>query len=159
MGKVLLATALTFALAAGLAAARPDQHAAAARTLTVVLKNRDYSSIDLPPTGASQGDLRVGNAELWNRAEKRRIGSFHILCALTDKGVKVQWTTCDFTFRLASGEVTTQGVQRRASISSVAEPDNEAIVGGTGRYAGARGVARLLRSKPDKRTIILQLLR
>ena len=72
MGKVLLATALVLALGAGLAAARPEGQTAA-RTMTIVLKNRDYSSIDLPPTGESLGDLRVGNAELWNRTEKRRV--------------------------------------------------------------------------------------
>jgi hypothetical protein len=157
MGKAFLAGALAVAVAAGLATATPSRQTAA-RTMTVVIKNRDYSSIDLPPSGEGIGDLRVGNAQLWNRTEKRRVGSFHLLCALTERGAKVQWTTCDFTFRLAGGEITTQGVQRRASISSVAEPDVEAIVGGTGLYAGARGTARLLRSKPDKRTIILRLM-
>jgi hypothetical protein len=86
MLKLVVAAVAAIAVAAGLAYAQPEQQAASARTMTVVLKNRDYRVIDLPPTGESIGDLRVGNAQLWNRTEKRRIGSFHILCSLTQRG-------------------------------------------------------------------------
>ena len=158
MGKLVVTAAVALAVGAGLAAAKPEQRAQA-RTLTVVIKNRDYRVVDLAPAGESIGDLRVGNAELWNRRETRRIGSFHILCALTQRGEQAQLTTCDFTFRLSGGEITTQGVNRRASISAPAAADVEPIVGGTGRYAGARGTAQLRPSQADKRTVVLRLLR
>ena len=158
MGKLALALLVVVGFCAGLAAARSDR-TAAARTVTVVIKNRDYHMIDLPPSGESIGDIRVGNAELWNRTEKRQLGTFHLFCALTERGSTSQITTCDFTFKLAGGEITTQGITRRVTLSTPAKADNEPIVGGTGAYAGARGVARLLPSKPDKRTVILRLLR
>jgi hypothetical protein len=158
MSKLVVVAAVALVVGGGLAAAKPEQRAAT-RTLTVVIKNRDYHVVDLAPNGESIGDLRVGNAEIWNRGETRRIGSFHLLCALTQRVAQAQLTTCDFTFRLAGGEITTQGVNRRASLSTPAEADVEPIVGGTGSYAGARGTARLLPSRPDKRTIVLRLLR
>jgi len=148
MVKLALALVIVFAAGAGLAVATPEQRAAA-RTITVVIKNRDYRVVDLPPTGETVGDLRVGHADLWNRRETRRVGSFHILCALTERGAEAQLTTCDFTFRLAGGEITTQGVNRRASLSAPLRPtwrQSSAGPAATPRRAGR------LASSPRKAT-------
>ena len=152
---IVLAVAGTAALAPAQA---PDRRAA--RSITVVVKNRDYKVVDLPPAGTSHGDIRVGNAELYNRSESRRIGSFHLFCALTDPadqpGENAEVTQCQYTFRLPAGDITTEGLTRRASLSDVAAADVQAITGGTRRYQTVRGQARLLPSQGDERRIVLQ---
>jgi hypothetical protein len=155
------AVAVTSILAAAALGARfATAKAHKGRTITVVIKNRDYHVIS---SGQSYGDIRVGNADLWNKQQTKLVGSFHIFCSLTDPtghhGENAQVTECIYTFRLKGGEITTQGVSNRSSISSVANPDYEAITGGTQKYEGATGQAHLLKSQADQRTVVLQLLR
>ena len=153
---------LAISAAITLAPARADERAATER-ITVVLKNRDYRVIDLPPAGTSHGDVRVGNADLYDRRETTRIGSFHIFCALTDPadelGETAELTECLYTYRLPGGEITTQGVNRRPTLGEVAAADVDGITGGTRRFRNARGDVHLLPSESDKRTIVLRLVR
>ncbi len=162
---LLLLTVLVLAGAAAtiaLAAARSDRASTHYATISVVLKNRDYKVVDLPPAGASHGDIRVGNAELYNVSETQRIGSFHIFCALTDAadrpGENAEVTECMFTYSLPGGDITTQGITRRASLGDVAEADVDGITGGTGRYQTARGEVHLLPSQGDRRRIVFRLI-
>ena len=159
---LLLAGALGATSAAiTLAPARADEGATTKR-ITVVLKNRDYKVIDLPPAGTSHGDVRVGNADLYDVRETRRVGSFHLFCTLTnpadEPGETAELTECLYTYRLPGGEITTQGVNRRASHGEVATADVDGITGGTRRFRSARGDVHLLPSQGDKRTIVLRLV-
>ena len=160
---LLVAAALGAATATiTVAAARTDGASLHQTTITVVLKNRDYRVVDLPPAGESHGDIRVGNAQLYNAGETQRIGSFHIFCSLTDPadrpGEDAQVTECMFTYSLPGGDITTQGITRRASLGDVAEADVDAVTGGTGRYQTARGEVHLLPSQDDRRRIVLRLI-
>ena len=148
---------------AGTAALSPARSAEDRRenVLRVVLKDRDYRVVDLPPDGPSHGDIRVGNAALYNRSESRRIGSFHLFCVLTDPadrpGETVELTQCQYTFRLPAGDITTDGLTRRASLGDAAAADVQAITGGTRRYRNVRGQVRLLASRQDERMIVIEL--
>ncbi len=162
---LMLLTAVVLSGAAAtiaLAAARSDRPSAHYAAFTVVLKNRDYKVVDLAPAGPSHGDIRVGNAELYNAAETQRIGSFHIFCTLTDPadrpGEEAEVTECMFTYSLPGGDITTQGITRRASIGDVAEADVDGITGGTRRYQTARGEVQLLPSQGDRRRIVFRLI-
>ncbi len=161
LALLLAGALLAVSAAVALAPARADEGTATKR-ITVVLKNRDYKVIDLPPGGTSHGDVRVGNADLYDRRETRRIGTFHLFCALTDPadepGETAELTECLYTYRLPGGEVTTQGVNRRPSLGDVATADVDGVTGGTGRFRTARGDVHLLPSQGDKRTIVLRLV-
>ena len=156
LGGIVLAVAATATLSPARSAETGREN-----VLRVVLKNRDYRVVDLPPTGPSHGDVRVGNAQLYNRSESRRIGSFHLFCVLTDPADQprenVELTQCQYTFRLPAGDITTDGLTRRASLGDAAAADLQAITGGTRTYRNVRGQVRLLASRQDERRIVLEL--
>ena len=157
LGGIVLAVAAT---ATTLSPARSAE-TGRERVLRVVLKNRDYRVVDLPPAGPSHGDVRVGNAELYNRSESRRIGSFHLFCVLTDPADRPresdELTQCQYTFRLPAGDITADGLTRRASLGDAAAADLQAVTGGTRTYRDVRGHVRLLASREDERRIVLEL--
>jgi len=156
LGGIVLVAAATATLS-------PARSAETGRdnVLRVVLKDRDYRVVDLPPAGPSHGDVRVGNAQLFNTSESRRIGSFHLYCVLTDPAdpprERVELTQCQYTFRLPAGDITTDGLTRRASLGDAAAADIQAITGGTRKYRDVRGQVRLLASRQDERRIVLEL--
>ena len=122
--------------------------AAEARTLTLLVKTRDEQVVNLKPLGPSQGDIRVVNAPLYDQSGKKKVGRYDGFCVLTDPSNNTHVTQCLTTVTLAGGEISTQGVNSRASLGAslnATQNRTDAITGGTGKYAGVRGEVSLER--------------
>jgi hypothetical protein len=123
-------------------------------TLTVLTKPpQEIKFVDLDPQGVSHGDMRVVNAPLYDESGKKRIGRVDLFCVTTDpadeSAEKVHMAECNRTHTLPGGEISTQGVNAFPKVSALS-PNSalppkvvDAITGGTGRYAGVGGEARI----------------
>ncbi len=113
------------------------------RTLTVLLGTRESTVVDLGTKGASQGDMRVVNAPLYNQSGKQRIGRFDIFCVTTDPAgtptEEVHRAECTGTFTLPGGEISIQSSNAFPKLPKPPPRSSDAITGGTGKYAGVRG--------------------
>jgi hypothetical protein len=117
------------------------------RTLTVATKTPEIKVVDLGPQGPTQGDTIVQNAPLYNATGKERIGRFDLFCAVTDpadeSAEKAHMAQCTKTFTLPGGEISVQGLEAYPDeLSARPAPGEDAISGGTGKYAGVRGEQR-----------------
>ncbi len=93
------------------------------------------------------GDAIVQNAPLYNATGKKRIGRFDLFCAVTDpadeSSEKAHMAECTKTFTLPGGEISVQGREAYPDeLSARPTPGEDAITGGTGKYAGVRGEQR-----------------
>ena len=117
------------------------------RTLTVLTKTRQEKVVDLDPQGATQGDMRVVNAPLYNASGKQKVGRFDLVCVSTDPAEeaneKYHKAQCTYTYTLAGGEITAQGVSAFPKLSKIPPTAVDAVSGGTGKYAGVRGEVSL----------------
>jgi hypothetical protein len=105
----------------------------AAQARTIVLDARSQleqaQSVDNEPAGPSAGDLLVFTERLLDSLGKQ-IGSDSAVCVrLFDER-----SLCTGTYVLRGGQVMVQLLQPGQSVTY-----RQAITGGTGRYAGARG--------------------
>ncbi len=150
---LLVATVVVLALGIGLlgavGSASPkddDQNDNKGRNLTVLVKTREASVVDLGPQGASQGDMRVVNAPLYDESGKQKVGRFDLFCVSTDPAdeanEKYHMAQCTYTFTLPGGEITAQDVGLFPKLSELPPGDVGAISGGTKKYAGVRGEDR-----------------
>jgi hypothetical protein len=153
--SVLLMALVVVAMALGLmsvlraVSASPDKeepNKGEGRTLTVLTKNRQAEVVDLGPQGASQGDIRVANAPLYDAKGTERIGRFDLFCAVTDpadeSAEKHHMAECTYTFTLAGGEISVQGLNAFPELPGLPPEGVDAISGGTGKYAGVEGELR-----------------
>ena len=117
------------------------------RTLTVLTKTRQEKVVDLDPQGATQGDMRVVNAPLYNASGKQKVGRLDLVCVSTDPAdeanEKYHMAQCTYTYTLAGGEITAQGVSAFPKLSKIPSTAVDAVSGGTGKYAGVRGEVSL----------------
>ena len=124
-----------------------DQNNNKEGNLTVLVKNREASVVDLDPQGSSQGDMRVVNAPLYNASGKQKVGRFDLVCVSTDPAEeaneKYHKAQCTYTYTLAGGEITAQGVSAFPKLSKIPPTVVDAVSGGTGKYAGVRGEVSL----------------
>lgn len=140
-----------------LVSASPD--IVSARTIRVILKNREIGLVDLAPTGASQGDLRITHAPLYNREETKKVGHFEAVCTVTRvRPDESQVTQCNYTVRFAGGEIALQTVNSRPALSTVTPSDVAAVTGGTGIFQNSRGELHLLVPHGDKRLLVFHLI-
>jgi nitrogen fixation-related uncharacterized protein len=142
---VVLALGIIGLLGAVGSASPDDDHNDKGRTLTVLTKTREEKVVDLGPQGPSHGDMRVVNAPLYDASGKERIGRLDLFCVLTDPADEpvenANMAECTKTFTLPGGEISVQGVEAYPTLSAPA-PGEDAITGGTGKYAGVRGEQR-----------------
>ena len=112
-------------------------------TLTVLLGNREDTVVDLGTKGASQGDMRVVNAPLYNESGKQSIERLNMYCVTTDPAdtpdKKANMAVCTITFTLPGGEISAQGSNPFPRLSAPPPRASDAIIRGTGKYAGVRG--------------------
>ena len=117
------------------------------RTLTVLTKTREAKVVDLDPQGASQGDMRVLNAPLYNATGKKKVGRLDLFAVLTDpadvSSEKAHMVESTYTYTLPGGEINVQGVAALPKLTEPAPSQVDAISGGTGKYAGVRGEVRI----------------
>jgi hypothetical protein len=115
-------------------------------TLTVSTKTVEEKVLDLGAAGLSQGDMRVVNAPVYNESGKEKIGRLDLLCVVTDpadeSSEKAHIAECTFTYTLAGGEISAQGVDAFPEIPGPPSRSVDAISGGTEDYAGVQGEVR-----------------
>jgi hypothetical protein len=146
----MVVAALGIGLMGAVGSASPkddDQNNNKEGNLTVLVKNRETSVVDLDPQGSSQGDMRVVNAPLYNASGKQKVGRFDVVCVSTDPAEeaneKYHMAQCTYTYTLAGGEITAQGVNAFPKLSKIPSTAVDAVSGGTGKYAGVRGEVSL----------------
>jgi allene oxide cyclase len=146
----MVVAALGIGLMGAVGSASPkddDQNNNKEGNLTVLVKTREVSVVDLDPQGSSQGDMRVVNAPLYNASGKQKVGRFDLVCVSTDPAEeaneKYHIAQCTYTYTLAGGEITAQGVSAFPKLSKIPSTAVDAVSGGTGKYAGVRGEVSL----------------
>ena len=146
----MVVAALGIGLMGAVGSASPkddDQNNNKEGNLTVLVKNREASVVDLDPQGSSQGDMRVVNAPLYNASGKQKVGRFDLVCVSTDPAEeaneKYHMAQCTYTYTLAGGEITAQGVSAFPKLSKIPSTAVDAVSGGTGKYACVRGEVSL----------------
>src|SRR5215217_6999198 len=74
-------------------------------------------------------------------------GRFDVVCVSTDPAdeanEKYHMAQCTYTYTLAGGEITAQGVSAFPKLSEIPSTAVDAVSGGTGKYAGVRGEVSL----------------
>ena len=113
---------------------------AEAAVITVVEHATTDTVADVGAPGDSVGDLLTFANEVFDAADTQLLGSSTGVCVRTV--ASVEWD-CDWTLRLADGQITVQGpfFDNADSVLS--------ITGGTGRYVGARGEMALAHITAD----------
>ncbi|MGD9618625.1 MAG: allene oxide cyclase family protein [Mycolicibacterium sp.] len=116
--------------------------AASADPATLVLIERASTDqvIDIGAPGDSTGDVLTFANEVFDAANENRVGSDQGACTRILPGVS--WD-CRWTLSLSDGQIMVQGPFFDHADSVLA------IVGGTGRYADARGEMQLTHIVPD----------
>jgi hypothetical protein len=164
-----VAIALTVAAAAiaVLAMAGPAAPAREApREIRVVSVNVGGGGADVPPEGASVGDSDTFTSVVSDPRTGARLGRAEAVCTIFNiakpggHGPPARNTTfhCSSIVRLRDGQLTAFG---RVHFDGQGKETNApfAILGGTGRYAGARGSARSRPLGEDKTLIVLRFIR
>lgn len=128
-------TLAILAATAFLAFAGAAAPAGAAQRIAVIEHPTDEKTIDLGDKGDSVGDLLVFANPLFDAANKSQVGTDQGSCVRTVPGKS--WE-CLWTNTLKDGNITVEG-----PFSDTATDDVFAVIGGTGKYAGARGTMKL----------------
>lgn len=127
------------------------------KTLTLFTERAEteYGSTDLGPSGLSKGDAYISTSPVRNEAGKA-VGSYAVSCVVVDEdnGAGLAQVMCDTVASLGRrGQIVTTSIvvgQPSASANGLGivplEP-KMAIVGGTGKFAGARGVLHRTRDE------------
>lgn len=108
------------------------------RMLALTVSATHISTVDVPPlitsshSPESPGDQVIARSRVSGSAAGRR----YLTCTNTQTAPSVEQGlyACQLTYRLAGGTITAAGVVRLTGTTTAA------ITGGTGAYAGARGV-------------------
>jgi len=128
----LAAAVLTGGVIAATATARHGEDGGKGHGRTIAVVERPVSdvTIDLAPTGDSAGDLLPFSNPVYDPTNTTQVGDDQGNCVRTKVGVSYE---CNWTTNLKGGSLTVEGAFLDAG------PSTLAIIGGTGRYAGARG--------------------
>jgi hypothetical protein len=136
--KLALAVAGVGALGAGTAIATASPvHSTRAQQIHLVEVERNSTQLDLGAKGFSPGDRQTITSDLFTPSG-RKAGRLDDDCAITQAGSRPE-ALCSFVLTLHDGQLSGSFAQ------NLAAPDSgkrQAITGGTGRYARARGELR-----------------
>jgi len=135
MRRTTIGLALACALALGVAPAEAKD-----RTITIKARSQldRVQAVDSAPAGQSAGDMLIFTERLLN-ARGRRIGSDAATCVRLFDSTML----CTGVYSLPGGRVMVQLLQ-----PGLTGTYDQAITGGTGRFAGARGTVRVAQ-RPD----------
>jgi allene oxide cyclase len=125
---------ITLLLASALALAVVAAPASAAERIEVVERALTDATLDLGAKGDSVGDLLTWGNPLFDAANKTQIGTDQGYCVRVVVGKS--WE-CTWTNLLKDGQIMVEGPFYDDKDSVFA------IIGGTGKYAGARGSMKL----------------
>jgi opacity protein-like surface antigen len=148
--KRLLLALVSLALVAS-AAAAASTPASDGKTLDLTgTVTAFHVALDAKPTGQSAGDIGYETGNLFMHG--KRIGRFQGICAQLPHAS----SQCSFTLGLPDGQILIQAAYGPGfNTGAVAR---EAIVGGTGAYAGARGQGRDRELSNSKLAFHLELI-
>lgn len=126
-------TAGLWAVTDGASAARDREH------LTFFIRDTKQAIVDSPPKGSSQGDLFAFHGVVQVHKGGRQSGRFGGACVQLDKtrGAPSD-SSCSVDYVLPGGQLHTELFGANDLLLS-GRPVPFAILGGTGKYAGARG--------------------
>jgi hypothetical protein len=110
-----------------------DDEESDSRTLTLTVREGNFSFNDVPPRARDEGDIAAGDSFTFsNDISGDANGQLYGGCFVADKGK----ATCQATYVLQNGRVTIAGVP---GFSQEPETFEVAVTGGSGVYEGARG--------------------
>jgi hypothetical protein len=166
-GRVAIALTVAAATVAVLATAGSTAPASKVpREIRVVSVNVAGGGADVPPEGASVGDSDTFTGVVSDAKSGRRLGRSEAVCTIFDiakpggHGPPARNTTfhCSSMVRLRDGQLTAFG---RVHFDGQGNESNApfAILGGTGRYAGARGSARSRPLGEGRTLVVLRFVR
>jgi allene oxide cyclase len=104
------------------------------RTITVIEHATTDTTTDTGAKGDSVGDILTFANDVFDAADKTKVGTDNGYCLRTVKGAAYE---CNWTTFLSDGQITVEGPFFDAKDSTLA------ITGGTGRFRGARGTMEL----------------
>ena len=125
-----LAAALVLAVFVLTGGAGASGTAAAGPTVHVIEHATTDATTDTGASGDSAGDILTFANDVYDAANKKKVGTDQGLCIRTVAGKAYE---CWWTTFLAKGQITVEGPFYDAG------PSTLAITGGTGAYANARG--------------------
>ncbi len=102
-----------------------------AHSFTVIEHPDTDTVVDTGPAGDSPGDLLPFANTIWDATNTTQVGTDQGNCIRTKAGVSYE---CNWTTNLKNGSITVEGIYLDSG-----EPTTLAIIGGTGKYASARG--------------------
>lgn len=143
--SLLAIAGITTATAATLSTASEAHTATTTHQIRLVEVERISAQLDLGRRGFSPGDRQTIASDLYTPSG-HLAGRLDDDCAITQTGSRPQ-AICSFVLTLPDGQLSGSFAQNLASSDS---GKRQAITGGTGRYADARGEIRVTRE--GKRT-------
>jgi hypothetical protein len=143
----------------GASFATADGGGDAAKTFTLKSRSLGFQDIDLGPKGFGAGDRTVFRDALFSEAGKR-VGTLHADCVATWVNVRTESATFRCGATAAFGphtQIDLAGVitfsEERAGL-----PFWAVITGGSGKYIGAEGEARVLETGPNTSEVRFRLV-
>jgi len=131
-------------------------------TVTVDSAETEHGVGDTGQPGLSKGDTYVSNAPLHDLSGAV-VGSYHVACTITDEKDDNgnAWSICSTAASIeGGGTLVASGLTQLLQVATspggfgVASPTAEfALVGGTGSYAGARGVVTETRDASGRKLV------
>jgi hypothetical protein len=118
------------AFAIGLFALAASSSMAAAQDIAFVEHAGDVQTIDNAPQGDSVGDYLSFSGAIFDADNKSKVGTDSGFCMRTIKAARYE---CSWTVSLAAGQIMIAGPFLDSGDSTLA------VVGGTGKFEGARG--------------------
>ena len=137
----VLGAATVLIAAGGLSLAQAGGASAAhdAEKLTFFIHDTKQATVDSPPTGSSQGDLFVYHGVIYAKKGGQKIGRFGGACVQLDATAGVPSdSSCSVDYKLPGGQLHTEIFGANDFLFS-GKKFPFSVIGGTGKYAGARG--------------------
>jgi hypothetical protein len=139
----LTAVAAASALTAGALALTTPAAAAPSGSLTVWSTQTEQNKVDVGATGLTTGDITTGSGTVAMTQTGKAAGTFAYAATTVRVGIpggnSTSLTTSVYT--LPKGTISLQGLISVPQGTPPVKTETFVIVGGTGAYAGARGVA------------------
>ena len=112
-------------------------HAPKSHRFTITTKTLEEQQVDIGKPGPSLGDVNVITEDAYRDGEK--VGTSDLSCTVVRLDLAKHFfaAQCLSTTVLPGGQITTQGYVTSDEIEKV--PFRQAVTGGTGAYAAARG--------------------
>jgi hypothetical protein len=138
-----LAAAILAVSAVTLASARTTgpSHDRGTKVFTIFTVTVQSQFLDLGPQGLSLGDQSIFADDVYDKKGGAKIGSDGVVCTVvrvTDPATGSGTAQCVATVSLPDGQLTIQGLVSFTG-EELPAPFQQAITGGTGAYANARG--------------------